>query len=104
MYTVTKHAERIAEWSQAEALRPFISDLDPILERNAMGRRIMAEKAVGRPGHYYGRSIVIEGEIPAAAFAVAAAEFDNDPDWWKSDTKFQAYLKRHPEYSWLNGK
>ena len=104
MYTVTKHSEKIAEWSQADALHPFIDDMDEQMERNALARKIMAEKDSGRPGHYYGRSIVIEGEIPAAAFAVAPAEFGGDPDWWKSDTKFQAFMKKHPEYSWLNGK
>jgi hypothetical protein len=103
MYFVTNHNRKIAEWTAPGELEGLIDDLEPQLERNMLARKIMAEKDSGRPGHYYGRSMVIEGEIPAAAFAVAAAEFGGDPDWWKDDAKFQDYLKRHPDYSWLNG-
>lgn len=104
MYFIEKHRDKIAEWSQPENLRGFISNLDAQMDRNSIARKIMAEKDSGRPGHYYGRNIVIEGEIPAAAFAVAPNEFDGDTEWWKDNIKFEAYMRRHPSYSWLNGK
>ncbi len=103
MYFVNKHNAKIAEWSDPSQLRGLISDLDPIMQKNELARQIMADKDSGRPGHYYGRNMVIEGEVPAAAFAIAAEEFGGDPDWWKDDDKFQAYMRRHPGYSWLNG-
>lgn len=104
MYVVTKHNAKIAEWSEARNFRGIIDDLDAIVEQNKAYRRVMAEQAVGRPGHYYGRDVVIEGALPAAMFVAAAAEYGGDPDWYTDDAKFQDYMKRHPEYSWLNGK
>lgn len=96
-------ASQVAELTEARHLRGVIDDIDLIVAQNAVYRKVMAEKAAGRPGHYYGRDIVMEGAIPMGAFIVAAQEFDSDPDWWKEDSKFQAYMKRHPEYSWTNG-
>jgi hypothetical protein len=77
-----------------------IDDIERIAENNRIYKRVMAEKKVGRPGHYYGRDIVIEGSMPVALFIAAAQEFGADPDWWKDDRKFDDYMTRHPEWDW----
>jgi hypothetical protein len=103
MYVVTNHNTQIAEWTEARNLRGTISDLETIIENNEIYRRFLAEKDSGRPGHYYGRDVVLEGSMPMAGFLVAALEFGGDEDWYKDDAKFQDFMKRHPEYDWLNG-
>lgn len=101
MYILTNHNAKIAEWTSAQNLRGLVADLDAIIETNKRAKQVMEEKDSGRPGHYYGRDIVIEGEMPVAVFHAAALEFDGDADWWKDDTKFQSFMVRHPEYNWL---
>ena len=94
---------KIAELTEARHLRGIVDDVDIIVEQNKLYKQVMAEKAIGRPGHYYGRDIVLEGSLPIAAFIAAAQEFDGDAEWWRDDAKFQKYMKTHSEYSWLNG-
>lgn len=94
---------KIIEMTEARHLRGVIDDVEQIAERNARVRKALAEKDSGRPGHYYGKDIVLEGSIPMAAFVVAAQEFDGDPEWWRDDAKFQKYMQNHPEWNWLNG-
>lgn len=103
MYLVTNHNSKIAEWSEVQNLRGFIDDLDPIVRHNQVYRKYLAERDSGRPGHYYGRDVVIEGAMPAAAFFLAPLEFGGDEDWFKDDAKFQSYMARHPNYDWFNG-
>jgi hypothetical protein len=83
-------------------LRGVVDDLDQIMEQNKTYKKIMAEKAVGRPGHYYGRDVIIEGAMPMAAFIAAPAQFGGDQNWWKNDRTFQGYMKTHPGYSWTS--
>lgn len=103
MYVVTNHNVKLAEWSEARHIRGFIDDLEPIIENNARYRDIMSIKDAGRPGHYYGRDVVLEGAMPISMFLLASQEFGGDDDWFKDDAKFQSFMQRHPEYSWLNG-
>ena len=103
MFIKTTHNEKIAQWMNDADMRQLIPDMVQIEEKNAAAREIMTQKDSGRPGHYYGRSAVIEGEMPVAMFHAAALEYGGDPDWWKDDKKFQDYMKRHPSFSWLNG-
>lgn len=84
-------------------MRGFIDDLEPIIENNDRYRDIMAVKDSGRPGHYYGRDVVLEGSMPMSLFLLACQEFGGDEKWFEDDRKFQAFMKRHPEYDWLNG-
>ena len=101
MYVITPHNNIIDDVTQERNLRGYIDDLEPIIEQNARAKRIMEDKDRGRPGHYWGRDLVIEGSVPMAAFHLAPFEFDGDPDWWKDDARFQEYMKRHPSYNWL---
>lgn len=90
------------EWLDPSNLREALPGLDASIERNRLMKKIVAEKDSGKPGHYYGRDIMIEGEVPLAVFLAAALEFDGDPDWFKDDKKFQDYMSRHREtYSWF---
>jgi len=103
MYLVTKHNTKIAEWSEERHLRGTIDDLGQIIKNNEVYRDYIASKDTGKPGHYYGRDVMLEGSMPAAAFILAEQEFGGDPDWFKDDRKFQDFMKRHPAYNWLNG-
>jgi hypothetical protein len=104
MFIVTKNLQKVtAEVSEPQTLRHIVDDITPILERNQVTKEFIAEKDSGRPGHYWKRDIMLEGCMPAAAFHMAALEFDGDPDWYTDDKKFQDYMKRHPRYSYFNG-
>ena len=103
MYAVVHKCEReMSEMLEPRNLRGTIDDLEDIIADNEIYRAIMDEKAVGKPGHYYGKDMVIEGAMPMAAFMLTPLEFGGDQDWWKDDRKFQDYMKRNPAYSWLN--
>jgi hypothetical protein len=101
MYVLTKHNKKLAEWMEPQNLRGTIGDVEKIVENNKVYKRRTAEMAVGRPGHYFGRDVVLEGAMPIAAFIAAPAQFGGDQDWWKDDATFQEYMKRHPAYNWL---
>lgn len=102
-FKTTQSDATLAGWMNDADMREVLPDMTAIEEENARYRKIMAAKAVGRPGHYYGRDIVIEAQMPVAMMHAAALEFGGDPDWWKDDRKFQDYLKRHPSFSLVNG-
>lgn len=101
MYIITKGDKPFDDVMGAEALRGFVDDIEPIMERNKMAKAIMEEKDRGRPGHYYGRDVVIEASVPLAVGLMAAREFGDDPLWYRDDNKFQDFMRRHSEYSWL---
>jgi hypothetical protein len=103
MIFTTKRDRDVAEWTEARHLRGIVDDLEPLIEKVEVTKGFILDKDSGRPGHYWGRDIMIEGQLPAAAFHLAALEFGGDPDWYQDDAKFQAYMKRHPEYSYFNG-
>ena len=86
-----------------EALGGSISDLQPILDNNAIYRDVLASKNSGRPGFYYGRDVVIEGSLPTSLFILAAEEFGGDDEWYRDDKKFDSFMKRHPEWDWRTG-
>lgn len=116
MYILTSHAndpdQEHVQWSpglsttsaremlDGSDIRHVINDYDQIARNNQVYKQVMAEKAIGRPGHYYGRDVVLEGSMPVALFIAAAQEFGADPDWWKDDKKFDNYMLRHPEWDW----
>lgn len=93
-----------SEQMDPHMLRGAVDDLEQIVAKNDIMRQRIAEKDVGKPGHYFGRDMMIEGNMPMAAFMLAPYEFGGDQNWWRDDTKFQAYMKRHPAYSYLNGR
>lgn len=101
MYIVEKHNVKSAEWLETRNMRGIIDDVERIVENNEIYKKVMYEKDIGRPGHYWGRDVVIEGAMPMAMFIAASQEFGADPDWWQDDRKFQDYMKRHPEFNWL---
>jgi monomeric isocitrate dehydrogenase len=102
-YKTTRSDSTLAEWMNDADMREVLPDMAAIEAQNAVYRDIMVEKDRGRPGHYFGRDVVIEAQMPAAMLHAAALEFGGDPDWWKDDAKFQDYMKRHPSFSLLNG-
>jgi len=94
--------ETMREWLAPQNLRAAMGDhLDQLAEKNDTMRQIIAEKDVGKPGHYWERDIMIEGEMPLAVFMLTHLEFKGDPDWYKDDGKFQEFMKRNPIYSYL---
>lgn len=103
MYVVYENDRAASEVLEPRNMRGVIGDLEAIIEFNAKARDIMTEKDRGRPGHYYGRDIVIEGSVPVALHHAAAIEYGGDPDWWKDDRLFADFMKRNPMFSWLNG-
>lgn len=102
MYVVENHNKQIAEALAPENLRGTIDDLPQIMRNNEVYREVMDAKDAGRPGHYWGRDMVIEGAMPMAAFLMTKHEFGGDEDWYRDDRKFQDFMKRNPGYSWLN--
>jgi hypothetical protein len=104
MYVTIGHDRKISEWLEPQNLQGGpLKDLDIIMKQNEVYRQVMARKDSGRPGHYYGRDVVIEGAVPIAAFLAAAIAYGGDQKWWRDDKKFQDFMKSHPGYSWLNG-
>lgn len=92
--------EKARELGRSENFVGVIDDLETIVEHNQIYKQVMREKNVGKPGYYWGRDVVIEGSMPMALFVAAAQEFDQDPDWFMSDAKFDSYMSRHPEFDW----
>ncbi len=90
-----------AETLEARNLRGAIDDLGLIVDNNLKMKQLIEEKDAGKPGHYYGRDMMIEGSMPMAAFLMAKFEYGGDDDWYKDDRKFQDYMKRNPIYNWL---
>jgi hypothetical protein len=104
MYVIVPHSRLINDAFKAENLRGVVDNIDTIVESNKICREIVKQRDRGKPGHYWGRDIMLEGAIPEVVFYLTPAEYDNDPTWWKDDKKFQDFMRRHPEYSWLESK
>lgn len=100
MYVITKGEKPFDALMDGELTRND-PDTRAIAVGNQLAKQIMEEKDSGRPGHYYGRDIVIEGQMPASLFLMAAREFEDDPTWYTDDKKFQDFMARHPKWNWL---
>ena len=94
-------SEEVREALEPRNLRGVVDDIDQIMEQNQQYKERMEALDSGRPGHYWGKDIVIEAAMPLASFLVTHLEYDGDPDWYQDDRKFQDFLKRNPGYSWL---
>ena len=93
--------EKVQAVGEARNLRGIVDNIEQTVERNKAAQEFMETGNAGRPGHYYGRDVVIEGAVPEVAFYTAPNEFAGDIDWFKDDRKFQQYMRDHPEYNWL---
>lgn len=101
MYAViSKHNREVAEWQESDEFVQAVSDYLPIVAQNQVYKRIMAEKKVGRPGHYYGRDMIIEGAMPLAKFAMVPQEYGGNMDWWRDDKLFDDYMSRNKQWDW----
>src|SRR3972149_1034909 len=100
-FIISKGSKPCDDVMSPQTLRGFVSDVDRIMEKNQSAKQIMEEKDSGRPGHYYGRDVVLEGAVPLAVHLMAAREFGDDISWFQDDRKFQDFMVRHPEYSYL---
>jgi len=86
---------------EARNLRGAISDIEGTVEENKVWQQIIEDRDSGKPGHYYNRDCMLEGQMPMAAFLLTPLEYGDNPDWWRDDKTFQGYMSRHPEYNWL---
>jgi hypothetical protein len=75
--------------------------IEQVVQQNLVMKQIIEEVDSGKPGHYHGRDIMLEGAMPAAHFFLAPLEYGGDTDWWRDDAKFQDMMKRNSIYNWL---
>jgi len=94
--------EEARELLEPQNLRGAVESMDRLMEQNKLHQEIVETVDSGKPGHYWGRDIMLEGAMPFAHFMVAALEYGGDPNWFKDDKNFQDFLKRNPGYSWLH--
>ena len=104
MYVVVAKDRNLvaAEALEARNLRGLVDDVEAIVEGNQKLKQVIEEKDRGKPGHYYGRDMMLEARMPMVSFLLVPYEFGGDKDWFKDDRKFQEYMKRNPEYSLLH--
>ena len=77
-----------------------VLNIEQTAEENKVYKRHLDDKDAGKPGHYWGRDIMIEGAMPMAAFLMTPLEYGDDQDWFKDDKKFEDFMRRRPIYDW----
>jgi hypothetical protein len=77
-----------------------VLDIEHTAEENQTYKRHLDAKDSGKPGHYWGRDIMIEGQMPMAAFLMVPLEYGDDQYWFKDDRLFEDFMKRRPIYDW----
>src|SRR6266446_486732 len=82
-----------------ENLRGIVDDIEDIAEMNQRWKRIAEENDSGRPGHYWGKDVMLEGQMPMAAFLLAPLEYGDNVDWWRDDKLFNDFMNRNPIYN-----
>jgi hypothetical protein len=95
---------KMASQDAREVLEPGnlrgLLNIEHTAEENQTYKRHLDAKDSGKPGHYWGRDIMIEGQMPMAAFLMTPLEYGDDTDWFKDDKKFEDFMKRRPIYDW----
>jgi hypothetical protein len=77
-----------------------IVDIEHTAEENQTYKRHLDDKDSGKPGHYWNRDIMIEGQMPVAAFLMTPLEYGDNELWYKDDKQFDDFMSRRPIYDW----